>query len=129
MTSAVQVEITDEKALATLREVIAERPEYVYSCPSHMQESEGDPSCYYTHVDETSDLVSAGCAVGVALHRLGFSLQDLSRYEGATAYDILTGLAPGLSKRTREIFNDVQMNQDSGAPWGLAYAKATGETI
>jgi hypothetical protein len=131
MTTAAQVEITDEMAMTTLRDVVAERPEYTYSAPSHMQEvPDGeDPSCFYVHTDETGELVSAGCAVGVALHRLGVSLDDLARDEGMTAYSLLLKRFPMLSAKTREKFNDMQAQQDSGSPWGLAYAKATGETI
>ncbi|MER6086558.1 hypothetical protein [Streptomyces bluensis] len=123
--------ITDEKAIATLREVATERPEYVYSAPSHMQEDpdEDDGSCFYVHRDEDGSIVSAGCAVGVALHRLGVPLESLARHEGATAWALVGRLFPNLSNRTRDRFNDMQMRQDLGDSWGLAYAKATGETI
>jgi hypothetical protein len=129
MTTATQVEITDELALSTLRDVVAERPEYVYSAPDHMTEQAEDMSCFYVHSDETGELVSAGCAVGVVLHRLGLPLEELEKEEGATAWSLLRRRFPSLSSQTRNQFNLMQMCQDSGSPWGLAYAKATGETI
>ncbi len=129
MTTAVEIEITDEKALATLREVVAERPEYIYSAPNHMKEDERDASCFYVHTDEDGSIVSAGCAIGVVLHRLGVPLEALVKEEGCRAYGVVARLFPKLSQRTYQRFNDMQMCQDDGDRWGLAYAKATGETI
>ncbi|MGQ5602971.1 hypothetical protein [Streptomyces sp. EKS3.2] len=128
MTTAVE-RITDEKALATLREVVAERPEYMYSAPNHMKEDERDASCFYVHTDEDGSLVSAGCAIGVVLHRLGVPLDALAKEEGCRALGVVRRFFPNLSQRTYERFNDMQMSQDDGNPWGLAYAQATGETI
>ncbi|MGW2919501.1 hypothetical protein ACWDBF_16760 [Streptomyces angustmyceticus] len=122
-------EITDELALKTLRDVVAERPEYVYSAPDHMKDHPDSLSCFYVHKDEDGSTVSAGCAVGVVLNRLGISLEQLAEEEGSTGYGVITRILPQLSPRTKDIFNDMQMRQDSGDPWGLAYAKATGETI
>jgi hypothetical protein len=124
-------EITDERALTVLREVVAERPEYVYSAPDHMKDDlDGDdPSCYYAHADEDGAFVAPGCAIGVALNRLGVPLKTLAEHEGVTAYSLVKLFFPGLSRKTIEKFNSMQMYQDSGTPWGLSFAKATGETI
>jgi hypothetical protein len=129
MTAIANVHITDETVLATLREIVSEKPEYVYSCPPHMGETEDSGSCYYVHTDEDGSYVSAGCAIGVVLNRLGVPLEELAANEGSTARAILTCLAPQLSSRTKWRMNDMQMYQDHGDSWGLAYAKATGETI
>jgi hypothetical protein len=129
MTTAVEIETTDEKALATLREVVAERPEYVYSCPTHMQEYDDDLSCFYVHTDEDGSMVSAGCVVGVALNRLGMPLEELAKEEGSTAHAVISRYFPLISKRVRARFNDIQMHQDAKNTWGVSYAKAMGETI
>ncbi|MGN7135826.1 hypothetical protein [Streptomyces pseudogriseolus] len=119
--------ITDEKALSVLREVVAERPEYTYKAPEYMCE-EGS-SCFYVHNDEDGTPVGAGCAIGVVLHRLGVPLEKLAGYEGLPAWTVTDRLFPELSNRTKGVLNDMQMRQDVGDAWGLAYAKATGETI
>lgn len=129
MTTAVGIEITDEKALATLREVVTERPEYVYSAPDYMKEGNRDASCFYVHIDEDGSQVSAGCAIGVVMHRLGVPLEDLVKEEGCRAYGVVQRHFPNLSPRTYSRFNDMQMCQDDGDSWGLAYVKAMGETI
>lgn len=123
--------LTDEKVISTLREVVAERPEYIYSCPTHMQEdpAQADPSCFYVHTDEDGSPVSAGCAIGVVLHRLGVPLETLVKEEGARAYGVVQRLFPNLSAKTYRRLGDMQQYQDDRVPWGLAYAKATGETI
>ncbi|MFF8367872.1 hypothetical protein ACF05W_03460 [Streptomyces lydicus] len=131
LTAASPGAITDELALRILREVVAERPEYVYSAPDHMTD---DPAgdglgCFYVHRDEDGAMVSAGCAVGVVLNRLGLSLEQLAEEEGSTGHSVIARILPQLSPRTRDILNDMQMRQDDGDPWALAYAKATGETI
>ncbi|MFI2909436.1 hypothetical protein ACG2OD_14420 [Streptomyces sp. PDY-4] len=130
MTTATEVErVTEEKALTTLRDVVAERPEYVYSAPEYMKDGRDDGMCYYVHTDETGELVSAGCVVGVVLNRLGIPLDVLAEEEERPAYRVVARLFPEFSKRALNTFNDVQMSQDEGEPWGTAYAKATGETI
>ncbi|MFF5371363.1 hypothetical protein [Streptomyces sp. NPDC013187] len=129
MTAAVA--ITDDQALATLREVVAERPEYVYSAPAYMQEIQDgeDPSCFYVHKDEDGSIVAAGCAVGVVLNRLGLPLEELVKHEGKTAYQLVNTAPVEVTTKTRDLLNRMQTHQDSGDPWGLAYAKTTGETI
>ncbi|MFE6226875.1 hypothetical protein [Streptomyces sp. NPDC057854] len=128
MSATWAIEATDEKALAVLREVVAERPEYVYSCPEYMAAGR-HMSCFYAHTDEEGALVSAGCVVGVVLNRLGMPLEELAKEEGSGAFSVITRHFPTISGRVRDLLHDVQMSQDSGDPWGLAYAKATGKTI
>ncbi|MEN8656249.1 hypothetical protein ABCR94_38190 [Streptomyces sp. 21So2-11] len=129
MVTATQTEITNETALSTLRQVVAERPEHVYSPPEYMRSGPDDNSCFYVHKDVDGSIVDSGCVVGVALHRLGVPLEALVKYEGLPARAVLHRIAPRLSDRTNEQFNDMQIRQDAGDAWGLAYAKATGEHI
>ncbi|MEU6389987.1 hypothetical protein [Streptomyces sp. NPDC046939] len=128
MTTAVAGELTDETVLSKLRDVVAKRPDYVYSPPEHMKDEIG--SCFYAHTDdEDGFLVSAGCAVGVVLAELGVPLEKLAAQESIPAYRVLGVLAPRLSKRAKDVLNDMQTYQDTGLPWGQAYAQATGVTI
>ncbi|MFD7605175.1 hypothetical protein ACFWAN_32670 [Streptomyces mirabilis] len=129
MATVVATKITDESLLSTLRDVVSERPEYIYSSPEHMQVPDERATCFYVHKDEDGSNVAAGCAIGVVLSRLGVPLEELERHEGSGAWTLLGKLAPKLKRRTRDQLSSMQTNQDSGEPWGLAYAKATGETI
>ncbi|MGW0575800.1 hypothetical protein ACWD25_07475 [Streptomyces sp. NPDC002920] len=129
MTPAVETRITDEALISTLRQVVAERPEYVYVSPKYMGATDESGSCFYVHTDDDGSPVSAGCAIGVVLNRLGVSLEELLKGEGTAAYALIGKLVPGVGNRVRAQLYDMQMNQDNGDPWGLAYAKATGETI
>lgn len=121
--------VTDEVILSTLREVVAERPEYTYSAPDYMAEDEGGGRCFYVHKDENGNPVSAGCVIGVVLHRLGVPLEWMEQLEGHPASSLLGRLLPHLSERTVLALGMVQGNQDNGNAWGLAYAKGTGMTI
>lgn len=129
MATAVQVEITDELVTATLREVVAERPEYIYSSPEYMGADDSTGGCFYVHKDEDGSLVSAGCVVGTVLHRLGVPLERLVREEGVAAFSLIGKVAPAVSTDVRNKLNAMQMSQDNKKPWGMAYAMATGETI
>ncbi|MEV6419037.1 hypothetical protein [Streptomyces sp. NPDC051662] len=122
-------EITDEDVLSTLRKVVAERPEYVYSAPEHMGATKDGSVCFYVHKDEDGTNVAAGCVIGVVLHRLGIPLDELEKQEGENARDALTRLVPALSRWVKEDLNRMQMHQDNDVAWGLAHAMAVGETI
>ncbi|MGI5196959.1 hypothetical protein ACQEVY_25570 [Streptomyces sp. CA-288835] len=120
---------SDEAVLSKLREVVAEKPDYAYSSPEYMQEDANDDSCFYVHKDEDGTIVSPGCAIGVVLHRLGMPLEELVRHEGKTAYQLVNVAVPGISTKTRDTLNRMQMHQDNGETWGESYVKATGETL
>lgn len=94
----------------TLREVAAERPEFVYR-------NVDDPSsnrCLYFHSDG-----EPGCIFGVALHRLGVAREEfgesmnisyyLAQWFGGTEFD-----------EAYYPFNNVQRSQDNGYTWGEA---------
>ncbi|MGW4446470.1 hypothetical protein [Streptomyces sp. NPDC004682] len=119
---------TDAEVLETLRQVVSERPEYVYSAPEYMEPNRG-AKCFYVHKDERGANVSAGCVVGVVLHRLGMPLEELADREGDTALQVMNRLVEGTSGATRSALLSIQEYQDEGTAWGTAYAMATGETI
>lgn len=110
--------ITDEKIMATLREVVAERPEFIYQKPLA---SEGNVAvCRYVHGDVP------GCLVGQVLHRLGVSLGTLSVHEGQPAHSLADTLDIG-SQAVRWALNAAQTAQDGGSTWGEALACAERE--
>lgn len=121
---------TDAQIMETLREVVAERPEYTYSPPEYMvKEEDGNLACFYVHQDEEGEPVAAGCAIGVVLNRLGVPLPELGEHEGRTAVQLIRDVTEGVSRKSAAALSRMQEYQDEGDPWGTAYAKATGETI
>ncbi|MFD7552997.1 hypothetical protein ACFV0H_28620 [Streptomyces erythrochromogenes] len=121
--------VTDAVVIATLREVVAERPEYTYSAPEYMENDEEGGRCFYVHKDEEGNPVSPGCVIGVMLHRLGVPLEWMEQLEARPASSLVGRLFPHLSDRTVQALNMVQSHQDNGNEWGMAYAKGTGLTI
>lgn len=119
----------DKAVIVALREVVAERPDYVYSSPDYMSADDEGGRCFYVHKDEDGNPVAAGCVVGVTLHRLGVPLEWMEQLEGRPASSLVGRLFPDLSERTVSALNLVQSAQDNGDTWGVAYAKGTGETI
>jgi hypothetical protein len=119
---------TDAQVMAMLKTVVSERPDYVYSAPEYMI-TEESASCFYVHADEDGSPVSAGCIVGAVLNRLGVPLEDLQKYEGATALQMVRKVADGVSKETGHVLRNAQFLQDGGSTWGEAYLKSTGESI
>ncbi|MFE9442514.1 hypothetical protein ACFYO2_26765 [Streptomyces sp. NPDC006602] len=122
------INVTDAQVRETLHAVVSERPEFVYSSPEYMENDEG-LSCFYVHDDEDGNPVSAGCVVGVVLNRLGVPLEELKKHEGKTAAQMVKHVVTGATRSIGIVLSNVQFDQDEGASWGEAYAKATGETI
>jgi hypothetical protein len=111
--------LTYDRALALLREVIAEKGEdYVY--PKLEPEAAGDRGavmeCFYVRDDAPS------CIVGHVLHRAGVSLDDLRAVEGWTPGDVEQ--APPFTlwadEMALELLYEVQNEQDAGRSWGEA---------
>lgn len=101
--------ITDEAFKATVREIAAERPEYVY------QREGGVGTCLYAHAD------GPGCLISHALHRLGVSLETLSWCEEMPAGEAIQRIAgDDVSPETRAWAHQVQALQDTEHPWGVA---------
>lgn len=107
------MEITDETIVATLKAVVAERPEHRYVQPATAGR---EPGCLYVHGDVP------GCLVGHVLHRMGVPLRELLRHEFSTASEVLEALDTDISERVGAFLDNVQGDQDSGATWGDALA-------
>jgi hypothetical protein len=117
------VEINDATLMETLKTVVAERPNFVYRRPEHMEpivNSDGDVSgdCLYVHTepDDETALVP-GCLVGTVLHRLGVPLRELRKHEGRSGWSVVDEFGADDSRTT---LHDVQLRQDRGVPWGKA---------
>jgi hypothetical protein len=112
------------KVLQTLREVVAERPEYEYKAPADMLSYEDSSMCFYVHGDQP------GCLVGHVLNRVGVPLSVLAQREGVGAYSVvpqvlnLTG-EPDDVATVQDVLTEVQYAQDQGATWGEALEEAT----
>jgi hypothetical protein len=115
------MQITDDDVIRTLREVVAERPDYVYERPAHMHG--GLPSCLYVHYTEAGER-EPGCIVGQVLHRLGVPLETLERHEGHTAAYVATDAVGSMSDDIARILDTAQYRQDEGKTWGEALADA-----
>jgi hypothetical protein len=105
------VNVTAEKVLETLREVVAERPDYVYEAPEGYTAGAG-VTCFYVHGDVP------GCVVGHVLNRLGVPLSDLALVEGRGAYKVadwfLNITDPDGAVDVEHVLYAVQMRQDRG---------------
>ncbi|MGW1673268.1 hypothetical protein [Streptomyces sp. NPDC002324] len=121
---------TDAQVMATLKQVVSERPEYTYSAPEYMVVGEDAPaSCFYVHVGKDGQSVSAGCGVGEVFHRLGVPLEEMRRYEGQTSLQMIKHVISGVTRETANKLRIFQAEQDSQRTWGESYVRATGETI
>lgn len=108
------IEVTDEQVLKTLREVVAENPDFVY----HKQRHQGFfMRCLYVHNKDTHP--SCGCVVGHVLHRLGVPLEELSKLELNPANVLVDRYLRG-TDWSEEILVDIQIHQDQGHSWGQA---------
>ncbi|MFI2909437.1 hypothetical protein ACG2OD_14425 [Streptomyces sp. PDY-4] len=110
--------LTDAQVMSTLREIVSESPDKVYEAPESMADEYG--GCFYVHNNDDGTK-SAGCIVGQVLHRLGVSLEDLSKGEtySANAAVALAGVQ-GVSEDVVYFLRMVQSRQDRGTPWGEA---------
>lgn len=115
--------ITDKTVMTTLREVVAERPDFVYKAQTTYSDDDATPMCGYVHTNENGAKV-CGCLVGHVLNRLGVPLDTLAEYEGKGAEYVVEGLDLNLSRQTARVLWIAQDEQDRGKPWGEALAKA-----
>lgn len=106
---------TDEQVFATLREVVAERPEHVYEKPEGWG-PDGAIQCFYVHPD------GPGCLVGQVMHRLGVSLEEMSQHEGSGPY--VFQRAGHISHFAADVLETAQSSQDEGDTWGDALSAA-----
>lgn len=110
--------VSEARVMATLREVVAERPEYVYERDGQFASGDADGiSCLYVHRD------GPGCLVGTVLHRIGVPLDKLATWEGSGAY-VVAGMTAYMPDTARNALARAQDAQDAGATWSAALAAA-----
>jgi hypothetical protein len=104
--------LTAGRALELLREVVAERPDYIY-----------EGVCSYADPDGTCPR----CLVGHVLHRHGFPVADLAAMDEAEdgAACLLPALTGGrVTPDAAGILYAAQLVQDALRPWSEALAAA-----
>lgn len=99
-------ELTGERALELLREVVAERPNRVVK------------KCTYVHAGRPQ------CLVGAVLHRHGVPLDVLADCEGILADGLATDAGLPLSPSAARILDIAQVVQDGRRPWREALTAA-----
>lgn len=120
------IEVTAEQVVSTLREVVAERPDFVYSPP------EAGSICKYVHDGPEGE--KPGCVVGHVMNRLGVPLSELRKHEGTAAHALIETLLSfptddtTAQARTKYLVNSCQRSQDSMLPWGEALWQAENST-
>lgn len=110
---------TDAEVMATLRAVVAERPDYVYD--SGDRNEYGDMTCNYVQDGTPS------CLVGHVLFRLGIPLTELSAFDvagGASADGVARLVLDGVTESTIKGLWFAQHAQDHGDTWAEALAAA-----
>lgn len=116
------MEINDASVVATLKAVVAERPDYIYKRPAYITSNE---ACLYVHPSEDGSSAQPGCIVGHVLNRLGIGLPAMAQHEGADAGTLVGALGlTNLSPDTLGLLDDVQGFQDSGETWAEALSSA-----
>jgi hypothetical protein len=117
------INVTAEKVLETLREVVAERPDYVYEAPEGYTAATWVAG-FYVHGDVP------GCVVGHVLNRLGVPLEHLALVEGRDAYKVadwfLNITDPDGAMDVEHVLSVAQSRQDRGDSWGTALEAALG---
>ena len=121
------IEDIDKRVIDTIREAVAENPEFVYPVAEYDSEdssggfSKLDPAwhsemggCRYQYKGEPR------CLIGHVVHRIDPSF-DLEAEEGQSAYDVLQKL--GVSDKVANAAKGAQIEQDSGNSWKYALEK------
>jgi hypothetical protein len=118
-----RIEVSTEQVRVTLREVVAERPNFVYV--AHSMDNERN-MCYYVHpgIDGAPD--TCGCLIGHVLNRLGVPMDELKQHEGKDAFRVVRTLLDTSSK-ARKALTEAQNVQDRGWPWADALRAAEEE--
>lgn len=124
-------DVTPDQAIATLRDVVNGREDYVYSAPAH-QESPG-ATCFYVHTDAETGESYPGCVAGHVLNRLGVPLSLLEVYEQTRVSTVVNSLAETPERHVPEnvaylghILDRAQQCQDTGGTWGESLRRAEG---
>jgi hypothetical protein len=100
--------LTLDRVMPVLREVVAERPDFVY------EEPDGGTTCYYVWEDCPS------CLVGHVLHRLGVPLEVMAERNTAQVHARGFAAAVGLTWLATRALKHAQDQQDAGEPWSAA---------
>ena len=134
--------VTLEQLEAAVREIAAERPDFVYTKQPARQGYDCEGSeCSYVSAGISVDHQGEGCIVGQALMRIGFDKELLAEIQGGVAQDIRDFLAhpvfqerfEGLSQienlhdpRNHRLrwLSRVQGAQDTGSSWEEAVKEA-----
>jgi len=115
-TTVLPSEVTDELFEATLREVVAENPDFVYPAASiRMKQNDwhnGGGACVYAHPDG-----SPACVIGHVVYRLTPELLPYYHADPQNASDLLAGLYPKVSAGVRVAASEAQSSQDNGSSW------------
>ena len=112
--STVSVPFTLDDVVSKVREVAAERPDFVYSSPN-------PDNCLYRHGENREE---PGCIIGQALDRLGYVVPQA--WEGSNAealMDHIYDLSQHDDVRASWL-RYVQGEQDRAKPWGEAVSEA-----
>lgn len=118
--------ITDVEIRDALRAVVAEKPDYIYRAPQHMNPA-NEGTCYYVHTeDDDEEDLTPGCLVGCVLDRLGIPLESLREHEGDSADSVVSSYLPQASKRTLNVLYEAQNFQDRRQTWAVALREAEG---
>lgn len=118
------IEIDGARALALLREVVAEGGEDFVYTPVPVVDGDGNTRerCRYVHDGCPS------CGVGKALHKAGVPLEMLSSIEGERAHTLMYrdgGVQVHLTALASRVLDEFQTEQDGRTPWGTALHIAT----
>jgi hypothetical protein len=105
--------LTAERALHLLREVVAERPDYVYRPPD-------DRGCCY--IDRVTDEPS--CLIGHVLVRAGWTPSELRRANRSSVDDLPPALRRDISEEAACLLAEAQAVQDTKGTWAQALAEA-----
>jgi hypothetical protein len=117
--------VTTGRVMETLRDVVAEQPEYIYEAPEHMAHRhvmEG-VACFYVHTDADGGIATSGCVVGAVLNRLGVPLDALADWEGYGAFTVSRKVM-SMPMEARYALARAQDAQDFGGTWADALAAA-----
>lgn len=121
--------VTAEQFYATAREVVAERPDFVYTPPVPLVDGSADPDagmCRYVHTDGQGN-DSCGCVIGHVLHKLGVPLAEMAKREGAPASSQLRRFFGfEINSSVANFADELQYRQDAGITWGKALEHAEG---
>lgn len=114
-----KITVSGEKFINTLREVAAERPDYVYEAPDSLRTPGYEEACFYVH--PSPDGPVAGCIIGATLERLGVPLDVLKYFEHDSAgrvMDVLLNITGPMAGAARDIAVAAQDAQDGSLNGG-----------